>query len=363
MAHHHECVEIRDYLIGVSGLTVVEKKAIALEHLQLMMTNTDYFEYIHDYTGHWWDQDTKGFTYSKKKQLEIYLKIEPFGGLSCSEIDNFPVSMHSEVGSYAVPTDVLTRIASIQSANAPTYTPSNFKVQDVNNGIGVVNVDYYPVDIATLPKTSAGVRMTPLEFLEYFRKNINSFATSTSVFSPYYHYVAGSVNIDEASKFNSANISSKGAVVHIDIPLDDGTVVESDYYSNTTTNNYWFTFTTMTSVLDGSHPLGGNRRFGLFPKAGGGYTFYIAGVDRIWSWSTALANWGSSDYGFESADELWAAVQTNVKNYVSTHSGTASLPSGTHTNWAARVDWEGTAKLFLQGQITLEQLKISLDCP
>lgn len=75
----------------------------------------------------------------------------------------------------------------------------------------------------------------------------------------------------------------------------------------------------MTSLLDGQHPVAGNRRFGIFPDASGGYTFFILGVDRIWNWYTSVGNWVFQGAGFEKSDALWTNIQTNLKTYVTTY--------------------------------------------
>ena len=76
--------------------------------------------------------------------------------------------------------------------------------------------------------------------------------------------------------------SVAGLPIHIPIgnavnfPMrNDGTVVLSDYQKSVTTNHYWFTFTTMATLYDGTHPVSGNRRFGIVPHPNGGWQFYI----------------------------------------------------------------------------------------
>jgi len=103
-----------------------------------------------------------------------------------------------------------------------------------------------------------------------------------------------------------------------------------------------------------------NRRFGIFPDASGGYTFFILGVDRIWNWYTSVGNWATRGVGFEKSDALWTNIQTNLKSYVTTHEGVASYYS--QPNWKTRVDYLGPVKFFLQGKKTLAQLKADLNC-
>jgi|GEM_PF-3078432 len=370
VSHHRECTEIRDYLISVPDLTADEKKAIALEHLQLMMTNTDYFEYIHDYMGHWWDPDTDGFTYSKKKQMEIYVELKPFGLLDCTDLALNEWNDWQVVGSYAVPTSVTTRISTIISEHAPVYTTSNFFIQKIGDAHGpVVNCDVFKVHITTLPKKSSGVRMTSEEFLEYFRNSIQYFdgmgddvATS---FGAYYDALPDP-DFSDAAQFAQPYEASLGALgsFHMPIPAfpimhDDGTIIESGY--SRTTSHKWFMFTTMTSPADGDHPVAGNRRFGIFPDSeNGGYCFYLRGVDRVWSFeSSTLNTW--TDMIFSGADDLWGSIQSGIINHINTSSGSASYYPGAHET-SRRPLWEGPVKDFLTGKITLIKLRELLNC-
>jgi len=161
--------------------------------------------------------------------------------------------------------------------------------------------------------------------------------------------------------------SVAGLPIHIPIsnlvnfPLrNDGTVVLSDYQKNVTTNHYWFTFTTMATLYDGTHPVSGNRRFGIVPHPNGGWQFYISGVDRAWGWYTALGNFLLDDFGFQEADELWGTIQSNIVNYISNHQGEASFFIPTHNS--SRINWSGNIIPFLNGNISLYDLKSLLHC-
>lgn len=255
--------------------------------------------------------------------------------------------MYQSVGSYQVPQSVLTRINSI-ATNTPGYTTGNTFIQDINDGDGVVNMDYFPVHITQLPKNSNNQTMTPLELLEYFRKNITPTFTqgNSTQFSPYYDgtYLLGQpvVYVNDSSIYNNADVNSLGAWGHFHINLDDGSIVESDYEKST--SDKYFTFTTLATPLDGTHPVAGNRRFGIKTSSQGGYEFYISGVDRVWDWSASVYN-GFFHTGF-AADALWEQVQTNMINFVNQNGGSATYFTPHHK--AARVEWN-SVKDFLNG--------------
>lgn len=138
-----------------------------------------------------------------------------------------------------------------------------------------------------------------------------------------------------------------------------GTVVLSDYYIDQGADHYWFTFTTMATLYDGSHPVAGNRRFGILPHPSGGWQFYIGGVDRMWEWSTLIPALNLDEVGFETADVLWEKIQDNVIDYIENNQGSATyFPQRSKK---VRIKWEGAVKDFLQGHISLDDLRTMLN--
>jgi len=308
--------------------------------------------------------DIHGFYWTRIESLEIYLQSHPKGLLDCEEINQLPMLVYQDIGSYEIPQSVINRINNIRSYNSPLYTENNFKIQKIEDAFGsVVNCDYFYIEISQLPylngaPNNGGTQMTASQLIEYFRTHLNDFiGNNINVsFQPYYHYIAGSVNIDETAKFNSSYTNSLGALVHIDM-VDDGTVVESGYNQNNTTNHYHFTFTTMKTPLDYAHPVAGNRRFGIF-KQGNSYYFYISGVDKTNDFSTTLANidW-LGNISFSAADELWQSVQQGMIQFVETHYGIIYDPQQA----IIRPKWS-IIKKFLKKEITLQQMKAELHC-
>lgn len=305
--------------------------------------------------------DANGFLPSRLTQLQIYLQSKPDGMIDCNLINALPMNIYQEVGSYQVPQSVRDRIDYIRNQNAPTYTASNFKIRDINDAHGgVVNCDYFFIRINSLPYLN-GFQMTADQFLDYFRTHLNDFISpSVGVsFQPYIDFVAGSVNINETSIWNSSYENSLGSIVHLDMLLD-GSVVESQYVRQGGANmHHRFTVTTMYTPLDGNHPVAGNRQFGIF-QSNGAYYFYICGVDRTNDWVTTVANLNVfGNQAFSGADDLWHSVQSHILDFCDTHQGDAFMAE----ERIARPEWTGVVKNFLLGQITLQQMKAALHCP
>lgn len=312
--------------------------------------------------------DNNGFLPSRIAALGVYLQSKPDGMLDCADISSYPMNMYQQVGSYSIPQEVLDRIENIRSAYPSIFNANNFKLQDINDAEGpVVNLDYFPVHITELPNNSNNVQMTPDEFLEYFRNSLDFFVTlggQSASFSPYIQSP-----FSDHPVVNAPYEASLGGLLHINIPssvpgvYDDGTVIISGYQRDFTANFHWFMFTTMTSPLDGQHPVAGNRIFGIFPdNINGGYCFYTMGVDRTYSdWVTWINN--NFNSAFNGADALWSGVQNGILSHLNYpgNSGSAVLYSPPYK--ATRPKWESVIKKFLQGQITLLQMKLLLNCP
>lgn len=148
-----------------------------------------------------------------------------------------------------------------------------------------------------------------------------------------------------------------GAVVSIDIPLDDGSVILSDY-----DQSYWnphWTFSTLHDPYNGSHPVSGTRTFGMninfyYPDPIFGssspstYTFYIQGADRILTRPGeivgALRNLSlnpAQAFQFEKADKSWNDMINKVAEFANNsnrggHTGAAVIntPVTNRPNWS-----------------------------
>jgi hypothetical protein len=305
--------------------------------------------------------DEHGYYYYRMAQLATLLD-NPYAALPC---DSLPIlntfgQMFQSVGNFIVPLSIQNRIDSIKSAT-PNFDTSEFFVQSLNDGASsVVNCDFFPLKINQLPINNiTGIRFTPSQFLEFFRKKIDSFSTSAAIFEPY-----NSGGFNDIIQNNKDTVNSLGAVVHIDM-TNDGSVILSGYQNSYLPSNYQshsFIFSTIVTPFDGYHPVSGNRKFGIYTDNSGGFTFYTMGVDRI-SKNIFVAGSNVFDFfgnsGFEDADELWSGMQINMINYINSHGGSAQNYS--RTNYIVRPKY-ATIEQFLRGQITYQQLKDIL-CP
>ena len=86
-----------------------------------------------------------------------------------------------------------------------------------------VNLDIYEVRISQFPKIDGNQKSTPEDFLEFFRMQINDFLgtfflMSLAKFTP--------LEITDETRWNSQDLKKRlGAVLHIEIPLDNAAVV------------------------------------------------------------------------------------------------------------------------------------------
>lgn len=234
--------------------------------------------------------------------------------ISCAQLGQ--LDDWSSVATHQVPQSVIDKMQNIK--NQTSYY-DNWKITDLDNGMGArLNMDLFPVNITSMPNKPNGQKYTHAEFFDYFRKNINQFAEK---FEPIQdtHY-----GIDDIALWFSNN--PLGALIHIKIPLDDGTVVCSGYWTNS-----WM-FSTVKAPLDwyhdGVYPVAGNRLFSYYidPTDNAMY-IYTRGVDRVshnFSNTAIVTNHILESMAFKGADNLWEDMQDKLSNYVSTHGGAAN---------------------------------------
>lgn len=130
------------------------------------------------------------------------------------------------------------------------------------------------------------------------RLNINDF-TDFPQFGTVFEPIPGDINL-----WNSTN--PLGSIIEIDIPVDDGAVVCSDYNSCC-----WIFSTVKDPVLFnnlGSHPINGSRQFGIAENGGNKY-FYNKGCERA-------NNIISKIFGYFPQDALWSGMLDNFKGWI-----------------------------------------------
>jgi hypothetical protein len=311
-----------------------------------------------------------GYYNSRIAYLSIYLDSLNFGMIECDSLNLMPLDpvtgfgkMYQDIAQHTPHDSVIGRIDSLRGV-FPNYPVDNYYLQSLQEAYGaVVNCDFFPVRIQQLP-----IGHTPASLLEYFRVHINDFISSSLGinFSPYEMSDPSIPLFWTDPRFNSIDTSSTGALVHIEIPGNDGSVVLSGYNHSFLSSGYQshsFTVTTMQTPLDNEHPVAGNRRWGVYNDPYGGFTFYTMAVDRIWDWwtqagSDAIGALTGND-GFDRADELWTDVQQNMINFINTNGGSATYYS--RKTIIARPKWNDV-KDYLMGLISFEVLKQRLGC-
>lgn len=287
------------------------------------------------------------------QQIKNQIKNDPFalfGDLDCDIVQDWLATAKHQVQQAQIDKLNSIRMSTTQVPWAKTEVIA--KVQAIDNAYStVVNMDYFPVTISQLPVVN-GNRLTPSQFIEYIRKNINNFVdTDKSEFTPYNY-----LGINDNSLWQSNN--PLNAVVGIDIPGllgpndqifdDDGAVIVSKH------SNTGWTFTTIFDPIYGNHPVSGNRDFGYTQNANGTYTFYTRGVDRLtYAFGTALQEVFGKPFG--DADDLWISFQNGVKNFVNNHGGNSQLQSPV----IERPNWQ-KIKDVIDGKLPLSTL--SSDC-
>jgi hypothetical protein len=257
-------------------------------------------------------------------EIELLIEDDPFALI---EIDCDQIQHWQNLAQHVAPEIVQAKIDSL-----PEGTFNDFEIQSLANAGGtVVNLDYFGVKVDLLPNRP-GVfppeRFTPSEFLDYFRRNINDFADG-STFGPYCQNISLPICDQETELWNSTN--PLGAIVYINIPIDDGVVVCSRYSESS------WNFMTMNAPFAGNHPVSGTRQFGYEINDDGTFNFFVRGVDRFGSnliENIAYATTGGNPFG--GADDLWASFQDKINEYVNNHGGTASVITPTKN----RADWD-----------------------
>lgn len=170
---------------------------------------------------------------------------------------------------------------------------------------------------------SNGSRFLPTDFIEFIRRNINSFVNdSYCKFQPYY---LPSYGIDDSNRWNSTDFLH--SVLNIDIAgPDNGSVIVSEVNSGA-----GWTFTTIDEPRYGEHPVSGNREFGVVINPDGSFTIYTKGADRLTSIDGSVLE-SASGIPFASADGLWASFQQKINS----HSGISTIgqPITERPNWS-----------------------------
>ncbi|MET3038337.1 hypothetical protein ABXT08_19795 [Chryseobacterium sp. NRRL B-14859] len=231
--------------------------------------------------------------------------------IPCSELDDWKT-----IAQHNVPQSVKDKLQNIKNQ---TSWWSNWQITNLDDGAGAkINMDLFPIQINSLPnKPNSTQKYTPEEFFNFFRLNLNLFAEKfTPIVDNYY-------GINDTALWNSSN--PLGTLIHIEIPIDNGTVICSGFGPKA------WVFSTIKAPIsmgyDGVHPVSGNRLFGYYVNQSDNTMYiYTRGVDRVSQVVTSspnLANYLIETSAFFGADQLWKGMQDKLSKYINDRGGNA----------------------------------------
>lgn len=188
-----------------------------------------------------------------------------------------------------------------------TLQSRDMQVQPIENAIGDLNVDFYPIRITSLPAIN-GATIDGDALLQYVRVNFNSFVdTSNSEFAAYDPAIDGPV---------WTSTTPDGSVIFIDIAgPDNASVVASG-----SSSRRWI-FSPIRTPRSGEHPVSGNREFGYFRDKTGDLILFSRAADRTTGALETIGDFIS--YG--AADQLWQSFQDKVVAFVNANGGAARI--------------------------------------
>jgi hypothetical protein len=225
------------------------------------------------------------------EQIAALVELDPYALLDvpCSQILKWVT-----LAQLAIPSSVSARLAT-EPALSDFWT--NARIQTLQSAAGpVINLDYYAV---TVPIADIPNGLSVHGYLNYVRTNINAYVPPPTQFN-YYPGLAG-----EEQRWLGNN--PLGTVFSIRLAsVEDGSVVTTSYASD-----HW-TFSTVETKADRTHPVSGNREFGAVDNGNGTATFYTRGVDRISNaFNSFLDMAGLSIY--ERGAQVWRGMQNRMK--------------------------------------------------
>lgn len=215
--------------------------------------------------------------------------------------------------------------ALLAARNSRGRPPLVFEVQRIEKAAkSVVNLDQFAVKIDRLPAVG-GAQWTDLQLLNHIRKNFNEFFdTNLAKLGPH-------LADDQVEWSNGATLGTI-MLFHIKkwgLPVERGAVV----VSKSTQRSWIFSPVKIGAGIVGTHPVAGNREFGIRPE-GGGHLLYVRAADRPYDMVPP------ESVVFEGADALWTSFQTIVSKFINDNKGTALpvKPVIHRPQWQAVVD-------------------------
>lgn len=203
----------------------------------------------------------------------------------------------------------------IQARKDRGASDTDYDIQRIKDGEGdAVNVDEYAVHISEMPED-----MTKEALFKHVRHNLKDFLdTSVAEFRPY-------ETLDKTD-WESGVKPKLGTIMVFKIPIalgtfDDGGVVVSKVDQLT-----WIFSPINNGLLGdlGTHPVAGNRQFGL-RTVDDRIEFFIRAIDRVYPAHVSL----DEGAAFKGADKLWKSFQSKLVSYITDKGGAATAPTPT----------------------------------
>lgn len=205
-------------------------------------------------------------------------------------------------------------VSLIKARNDRNHTQKKYNVQRISKGKGkALNIDEYVVRISTLPNG-----WSDTQFFAHVRQNLNSFLDQNA--APLKPYTSG-----DGTDWNSGTNAQLGTIMVFNIIIENGPDDLAAVVVSRTANLSWV-FSPITDGISevtsewGTHPVAGNRMFGL-RKSGNDYEFFTRGADRVFPSHVSVFE----NQAFKGADVLWLSLQSNLGIFINDNGGSATI--------------------------------------
>jgi hypothetical protein len=304
----------------------------------------------------------------RMEELFLFLRDNPFGFIEgCPDYD---VQTYSDLLNLEIPSSILSQLSSyglcgvVEPEDEGPHSRSSpypcFRIQSITEGTSsLVNVDYYSVEIDTMPDFNGdNVEDTPEEVYEEFRKQFADLASgSTSIlrsetnclapfdveaswtFEPY------DINAD-LPKWNTRSIGARffinAEANHVNnFVADDGAIITIQE------NDFNFIVATIVTPRSDSQPFSGKRMWGLRLNENNKYEIFTRAVDTalplalipILGAELLYPDCDDKDY-FDIANRTWTTMQDNVQIFIDNNGGASSIkePNVVHMSFKVFYD-------------------------
>lgn len=265
------------------------------------------------------------YKWDRFKELYNLLKINP----NLLVQDCGDLTPWNDLSSFEVPQSCNDRLSNLGSGW------SNQDILDGNSP--TVNLDRHSVTIQNLPDLNGDGFSTSEELFDDIRKNFPNYAngqTTVEIAGPDYdvswtwNFFGNDINLWESENPVTTILNIDVTTAYFWNIIDDATVINSSYDSGCC-----WVFSTIktpqfTEPYDGSHPVSGNRQFGLINNGDGTYEFYTKAADRgklvqlLRPFAFLTFN-DMEEIFYQITDDTWNNLMDNIVSEVNSHGGTA----------------------------------------